>query len=235
MRGSDCMSFYLMPGACWNPSGPVSFPPMGLTGGIVPHSRESMMDAFVKSEICVLTPLDPDRLQAEKSELNWLLNSGALGRSSNLARMLIFACEKHFQGLDDQVTEHSIATEALGRRDDFDPQTDTIVRVTAHSLRKRLQEIYQTEGVNRPLHIHIPLGNYMPSFVLLGTYHALEDVQNAHASAASGPEQVLTRAHPAAVTPQPKRLSRWLVAAASLLVVILIQEVLLADKSEHSG
>ena len=126
------------------------------------------MDAFVKSEICVLTPLDPDRLQAEKSELNWLLNSGALGRSSNLARMLIFACEKHFQGLDDQVTEHSIATDALGRRDDFDPQTDTIVRVTARSLRKRLQEIYHTDGVNRPVHIHIPHGSYVPEFLLQG-------------------------------------------------------------------
>jgi hypothetical protein len=126
----------------------------------------------------VLTPLDPDRLQAEKDELNWLLTSGVLGRSSNLARMLIFVCEKHFLGLDDQVTEYSIATEALGRRDDFDPQTDTIVRVTAHSLRKRLQEIYQTDGVNRPVHIHIPLGNYMPSFVHIGADHTL-DVQNA--------------------------------------------------------
>jgi hypothetical protein len=123
------------------------------------------MDAPVKSEICMLTPLDPDRLQADKSELNWLLNSGALGRSSNLTRMLIFVCEKCFLGLDDQVTEHSIATEALGRRDNFDPQTDTIVRVTAHSLRKRLQEIYRTDGVNRQVHIQIPLGSYVPEFL----------------------------------------------------------------------
>ncbi|MGD0682810.1 MAG: malectin domain-containing carbohydrate-binding protein [Terracidiphilus sp.] len=167
------------------------------------------------------TPTDPDRLQAEKDELNWLLTSGVLGRSSNLARMLIFVCEKHFLGLDDQVTEHSIATEALGRRDDFDPQNDTIVRVTAHSLRKRLQEIYQTDGVNRPLHIHIPLGNYMPSFVLKGADHT-QDVQDASASASSGPEHILPDAHPAADMPQPKRLSRWLVAAAFFLAVSLV-------------
>jgi hypothetical protein len=169
----------------------------------------------------VLTPLDPDRLQAEKDELSWLLTSGVLGRSSNLARMLTFICEKHFQGLDDQVTEYLIATEALGRRDDFDPQTDTIVRVTAHSLRKRLQEIYQTDGVNRPVHIHIPLGNYMPSFVPIGADHTL-DLQYVPVSASSRPEQVLLYAHPSAVTPQPKQLFRWLVAAASLLVVILL-------------
>ena len=169
----------------------------------------------------MLTPLDPDKLQAEKDELSWLLTSGVLGRSSNLARMLIFVCEKHFLGLDDQVTEYSIATEALVRRDDFDPQTDTIVRVTAHSLRKRLQEIYQSDGVNRPVHIHIPLGNYMPSFVHKGEDHT-QALQNAPAPASSGPEQVLAHAHPVAVTPQPKRLSRWLLAAASLLVVILL-------------
>ncbi|MFY9853833.1 MAG: RHS repeat-associated core domain-containing protein [Terracidiphilus sp.] len=119
-------------------------------------------------EISVQTPVDPERLQAEKDELNWLLTSGVLGRSSNLARMLTFVCEKHIQGQDDQITEYSIATEALGRRDHFDPQNDTIVRVTAHSLRKRLQEIYQTDGVNRPVHIQIPLGNYMASFVHIG-------------------------------------------------------------------
>ena len=130
------------------------------------------------------TPVAPERLQAERDELNWLLTSGVLGRSSNLARMLTFVCEKHFQGQDDQITEYSIATEALGRRDHFDPQDDTIVRVTAHSLRKRLQEIYQTDGVNRPIHIQIPLGNYMPSFVHIGADGA-PGVQDAPAPDAS--------------------------------------------------
>jgi|CZKF01.1.fsa_nt_gi hypothetical protein len=179
------------------------------------------MEAAVKSENYVLTPLDPDNLQAEKDELSWLLTSGVLGRSSNLARMLTFICEKHFLGLDDQATEYSIATEALGRRDDFDPQNDTIVRVTAHSLRKRLQEIYQTEGAHRPVHIQIPLGNYMPSFVHLGEDHAL-DLQDTPAPASSGPEQVLPYAHPASDTTQPKRFSRWLVVASFFLAVFLL-------------
>ena len=167
------------------------------------------------------TPVAPERHQAEQDELNWLLTSGVLGRSSNLARMLTFVCEKHFLGLDDQVTEYLIATEALGRRDDFDPQNDTIVRVTAHSLRKRLQEIYQTDGVNRPLHIHIPLGNYMPSFVHRGADRT-PNVQDAPASASSGPEQVLPQAHPAAVTPQPELHIRWFIATAFFLVVSLL-------------
>jgi hypothetical protein len=104
-------------------------------------------------------------VEAEREELTWLLSSGVLGRSNNLARMLTFICEKYFEGNEDQIKEYTIAVEALGRRTDFDPHVDTIVRVTAHSLRKRLQEIYQHEGADRPVHVVIPAGNYVPSFI----------------------------------------------------------------------
>ena len=112
-----------------------------------------------------LTAMTLNSVEAEREELAWLLSSGVLGRSNNLARMLTFICEKHFEGREDQIKEHTIAVEALGRRPDFDPHVDTIVRVTAHSLRKRLLEVYQNEGANRPMHIVIPAGNYVPSFV----------------------------------------------------------------------
>jgi hypothetical protein len=104
-------------------------------------------------------------VEAEKEEVNWLLTSGALGRSNHLARMLAFICEKHFEGESEQVKEYTIAVEALGRRSDFDPQVDTIVRVTAHSLRKRLQEIYLNGGADHRVHLVIPAGHYVPSFV----------------------------------------------------------------------
>ncbi len=169
----------------------------------------------------MLTPVAPDRLEAEKEELNWLLTSGVLGRSSNLARMLTFVCDKHFQNQDDQVTEYMVATEALGRRDDFDPQSDTIVRVTAHSLRKRLQEIYQTDGKNRPVHILIPLGHYVPSFVHTGAERNLE-VRDAPGSASSRSKQVLQSALFAAVKLLPKQLSQWVVAAAWVAGVSLL-------------
>ena len=79
--------------------------------------------------------------------------------------MLKFICEKHFEGQAGQITEHTLAIEALGRRSDFNPQVDTIVRVTAHQLRKRLQEIYAGPGASRPVQIQIPTGQYAPSFV----------------------------------------------------------------------
>ena len=104
--------------------------------------------------------------ELERAEVQWLLTSGVLGRAVSLARVLSFICEKYFEGRGDQIKESMIAIEALGRRPDFDPQTDTIVRVTFHALRKRLQEIYQREGAGRPVRLVIPPGRYAPSFVL---------------------------------------------------------------------
>jgi hypothetical protein len=165
----------------------------------------------------VQTSVVPSRFEAEKDELSWLLTSGALGRSSNLTRMLAFVCEKHFLGQDDQATEYAIATEALGRRENFDPQTDTIVRVTAHSLRKRLDEIYQTDGVHRPIQILIPLGHYVPSFV-----HQETEAQETSASASSGSEQEIHPVHLSADPPLPRLRSRWFVPVGFLTAVILL-------------
>ena len=101
----------------------------------------------------------------EREEVEWLLASGVLGRSDNLRRVLRYICEEHFQGRADQIKEYTIATEALGRRPEFDPQTDTIVRVTVHALRKRLLDIYQNEGADRPVRLIMPHGHYAPSFI----------------------------------------------------------------------
>ena len=153
------------------------------------------------------------RLEAEKEELNWLLTSGLLGRSSNLTRLLTYICEKHFLNQDDQITEHMIAVEALGRRADFDPQSDTIVRVVARSLRKRLQEVYQTAGAARAVHILMPTGHYVPSFLHRSEGAAWDEV-------AVPPAEESTAASvgvPELTTQMPQR-SRWrivVIAAAA--------------------
>jgi hypothetical protein len=106
-----------------------------------------------------------DALELARAELDWLLTSRVLGRSGNIARVLKYVCEERFAGRADQIKEYNIAIEALGRRPSFDPQTDTIVRVTVHSLRKRLNDIYQTAGASRPFRVVMPPGRYVPTFI----------------------------------------------------------------------
>jgi hypothetical protein len=157
------------------------------------------------------------RLEAEKEELNWLLNSGLLGRSNNLSRVLTYICEKHFLDQDDQITEHWIAIEALGRRANFDPQSDTIVRVVARSLRKRLQEVYQTAGADRAVHILIPTGHYVPSFIHRGD-GALWNEPAAHVAGELTAESAQAEA---LATPSPQRL-RWRLSAIAAAALLLL-------------
>ena len=105
------------------------------------------------------------RVDAERAEVALLLNSRTFGRSNNLGRVLSFICEKYFDGAASEIKEYSIAVHALGRAPDFDPQTDSIVRVTAHNLRRQLETYYRTDGAKHPVHICLPPGHYVPEFV----------------------------------------------------------------------
>jgi hypothetical protein len=104
------------------------------------------------------------KFEAERAELDAILNSGMLGRANNLVRLLTFVCEKHFEGATAEIKEYNIAVQALGRPHDFDPQVDTIVRVTAHALRKRLDDYYRTPGAEHTVRICLPPGGYVPKF-----------------------------------------------------------------------
>jgi hypothetical protein len=106
-----------------------------------------------------------NRLEAERAELDAVLASGMLGRTNNLVRFLAFVCGKYFDGAIDEIKEYSIAVQVLGRPEDFDPQVDTIVRVTAHALRKRLEEYYRTAGARHHVRISLPSGHYVPKFI----------------------------------------------------------------------
>ncbi len=103
---------------------------------------------------------------AEKAELEWVLGHPEISRSNNLVRFLTFICTKYFEGATKEIREQTIATEALGRKHaNFDSHADPIVRVTARTLRKKLETLYQTDGKEHRLQIVLPVGHYVPEFV----------------------------------------------------------------------
>jgi hypothetical protein len=104
--------------------------------------------------------------QLEKSEVTRLLASGIFNRAPNLVQILSYICSKYFEGASEEIKEYNIAVEALGRPVDFDQKRDSIVRVEAHRLRKRLREYYENEGAGHPCQIEIPPGQYAPRFVI---------------------------------------------------------------------
>ena len=101
----------------------------------------------------------------ERSELQSVLASGIFDRAPSLAQLLTYVCSRYFEGESEQIKEYSIGVEALGRGAEFDPKRDSIVRVEAHRLRKRLRDYYCKEGIGHAVHIVIPPGHYTPKFL----------------------------------------------------------------------
>src|SRR5437899_940699 len=100
----------------------------------------------------------------ERAELESVLS--ALARTPRLAKLLSYVAERYFAGRTDEITEYNIATEVFGRsKTMFDSSQDSIARVEAYRLRKRLKEYYQKEGNEHKIEIALPSGSYVPTFI----------------------------------------------------------------------
>ncbi len=97
-------------------------------------------------------------------QLEKVLHSRTLQNSENLKAFLRFVVEKTLADEDVQLKEYTIATEVFGRRSDYDPRIDSVVRVQAGRLRTKLQEYYNAEGKNDEIVIDLPKGHYHPVF-----------------------------------------------------------------------
>jgi len=104
--------------------------------------------------------------QGERAEIEALLRSGIFSRAPHLVSFLTYICARYFEGQAGQIKEYTIGVEAFGRTAAFDPKKDSIVRVEAHRLRKRLSEYYAGAGAEHRIRILIPNGQYIPRFLI---------------------------------------------------------------------
>ncbi len=103
-------------------------------------------------------------VDAKRAELRAVLASPEFMRAPRLAHLLTWLCEKLLAGEASQIKEYSIGVEVFDRGDSFDQDSDSIVRVEANRLRKRLADYYAGQGATHALQITIPLGQYVPLF-----------------------------------------------------------------------
>jgi hypothetical protein len=87
-----------------------------------------------------------------------------LARSTARSKVLEYIVEQALSGNAHRINAYGIAVEALGRKADWDPQGDSIVRVEAMRLRADLREYYGSSGLDDPVMISIPKGRYKPVF-----------------------------------------------------------------------
>jgi hypothetical protein len=98
-------------------------------------------------------------------QLRAILTSPAFHGSRRCQQFLEFVCEKSLAGEGKTIKERTIAVDVFGRSPQTDLGEDTIVRVGAREVRKRLAQYYVTpEGAAAEVRIELPSGSYAPEF-----------------------------------------------------------------------
>jgi hypothetical protein len=100
-----------------------------------------------------------------RQELERVLNSKYFVNAPMKQKFLRLICEFHLNGRGSDLNEYLIGREVFDRNDSYNPATDPIVRVGAHSVREKLALYYQREGAKNAIRIGIPVGSYEPVFV----------------------------------------------------------------------
>jgi tetratricopeptide (TPR) repeat protein len=83
-------------------------------------------------------------------------------KSERLRRFLQFTVDRTLRGDVWQLREHVIAREVFDRPADFDPRVESIVRVEAKRLRRKLTDYYTVNGGNDSIVIEFRTGSYVP-------------------------------------------------------------------------
>ena len=98
------------------------------------------------------------------SQVEVLANSQTLHGSESLCRLLRYLAKHAVEQPGLPLKEYQIATEVFGRRANFDPQSDSTIRVQAGRLRAKLTEYYHSEGVHDLILVELPKGTYLLHF-----------------------------------------------------------------------
>jgi hypothetical protein len=78
------------------------------------------------------------------------------------SRFLKFAVGCVLDGTTDQLKESLLGRVVFDRGSEYDPRADSIVRVEAQRLRRKLRENYEIVGRDDPVAIKFQPGSYIP-------------------------------------------------------------------------
>src|SRR5258707_15817021 len=97
-------------------------------------------------------------------QIHRLVASQVLHSSESLCKLLQYLAKHALEHPNTPLKEYQLATEVFGRRSDFDPQSDSTIRVQAGRLRLKLAEYYSSMGTHDPVIVELPKGTYILSF-----------------------------------------------------------------------
>ena len=128
--------------------------------------------------------LTPNQAAAVRRHVETILASSAFAGRKRTQDFLRLIVSHTLDGEYDSLRERMIGAEMFGRPVSYDTGSDSVVRVRASEVRKKLAQFYADSGSCRfPVRIELPSGSYLPRFHFYGP-----EGESGHESAA--PESV---------------------------------------------
>jgi hypothetical protein len=167
------------------------------------------------------SPSQVDRAEAVAA-LERVLGSKAFHGSARCQQFMRFVVERTLDGDAASIKERTIAVEVFGRPADYESSEDSIVRVKAGEIRRRLRQYYESEGLQESIVITLPRGGYVPNF----------ETRNVDAAPMEEETAEVPVAETVAETRIPKRVwIRWAGLGFACLAALTVLLAMLPEKS----
>jgi hypothetical protein len=108
--------------------------------------------------------LTPEQTAAVLAELTAILASDSFSSSKRCRDFLDFVVKRALAGDFESLTERFLGAELFGRAIDYETATDSIVRVRATDVRRRLSQYYSGQRSASTVRIDLIAGGYVPEF-----------------------------------------------------------------------
>src|SRR5882672_12651438 len=110
------------------------------------------------------TPSTKAEKKAVLDQLERLLQNPHFHKSKRFPVFLRFVVTELLAGRGEGLKERTLGIEVFGKEPNYDTTEDSIVRVTAGEIRKRIAQYYQEPGHEQEIKFVLPLGSYVPQF-----------------------------------------------------------------------
>lgn len=98
------------------------------------------------------------------AQLGLILQGEEFKRSPKISNFLKHVVKETLEGKQQYIKAHTIAISVFQKDENFDPQTDPLVRVNAVRLRRMLRHYYSSDGIDDDVVIDVIKGSYVPRF-----------------------------------------------------------------------
>ena len=109
-------------------------------------------------------PVSEEEHRLVRNELAELLRNPHFSNSKRYPALLAYVVEKTLAGQSDELKERVLGVEVFHRPPDYDSNNDTVVRVAAGEVRRRLALVYHESEAEHAIEITLPVGSYVPEF-----------------------------------------------------------------------